>query len=241
MNILERPLIKALGSLRLSLWLLSAQLALFLAGAIAMPRLEAFKSINSMPLMRWMREEAPISASWWLWASVALLCMLAMNTLICSAASIARRKQGRPWLSVLAPQVIHLGFLLMMFGHLVSSVGAVHNTHSMAQGSALRLPDGNIMRLAKVDLTISPMGYPTDWAARIEYYSPEGKMLGRGVAAPNKPSFRDGTGVYIKQAGKGGALMEVHREPGTPWALGGGALFMLGTLALIGLKMRREK
>ena len=70
----------------------------------------------------------------------------------------------RPWLPVLAPQVIHLGFLLMMFGHLLSSLGAVHNTHSMAEGSAVKLPGGDIMRLAKVELTISPKGYPTDWS-----------------------------------------------------------------------------
>jgi hypothetical protein len=236
----QNTLLRAMGSLRLSLWLLAAQLLLFLAGALQMPLMEAYKSMNSMPLFRWMLK-APAAASWWLWASMAVMALLALNTIVCGAESLLKKGAGRSWLQVLPPQAIHLGFLLMMAGHLVSSAGAMHLTGSMREGSAFKLPDGNIMLLRKVDMDISPKGYPLDWSASLEYYSPEGNLIKRDVSAPNRPSFLGGLGVYVKQAAYGGALMEVHREPGTPWALSGGALFTLGTIALIGLKVQRER
>jgi hypothetical protein len=239
-SILQSRPLRALSSLRLSLWLLAAQVLLFLAGALQMPLMKEYASMNSMPLFQWMRQ-APAAASWWLWASVALISLLALNTVLCGAQSLMTKGAGRGWPHVLPPQVIHLGFLFMMAGHLASSTGAMHLTRPMAEGSAIRLPGGNVMLLRKVEMDMSPRGYPLDWSASLEYYTPEGALIKRDVSAPNRPSFLGGLGVYVKQAAYGGALMEVHREPGTPWALGGGALFTLGTMALIGLKVRRER
>lgn len=236
----KERLLSALGSLKLSLWLMLAQLVLFLAGALQMPVMQEYKSMNSIALLDWMWQ-APALASWWLWASIAVMAALALNTLACGVESILGRSAGRSWLSVLAPQVVHLGFLFMMAGHLVSSAGAMHTQLPMREGSAVSLPDGNIMLLRKVDMDIGPKGYPLDWSAALEYYTPEGSLIKKGISAPNRPLFLDGLGVYIKQAAYGGALLEVHREPGTPWALGGGALFTLGTLALMGLKVQRER
>ena len=236
----ESRLFMALGSLRLSLWLLMAQLFLFGAGAIQMPLMKTYATMNSVPLMPWMLH-APARASWWLWASVLIIAALALNTLACGLASLLRRG-GRLWSSVLPPQLIHLGFLMMMAGHMVSSLGAVHAQHPMAEGSAVALPAGaGFMRLGRVEMKMSPEGYPTDWTAYMEIFGPGGNSLGRATAGPNRPHFTGGLGIYIKQAAYGGALMEVHREPGTPWALGGGALFTLGTLMLIRLKMQRER
>jgi len=242
-SIFQGRVFRAIGSLRLSLWLLAAQLMLFLAGAIQMPLSEYYRSMNTMPLFEWMRIAPPVT-SWWLWASVAVMVLLALNTLFCGVESIFRKGAGKQWFQVLPPQAIHAGFLLMLAGHLASSAGAMHEQYPMREGSAVMIPGGYYMRLGEVELDLAPMGYPLDWRARLEYYSSAGDLMERGVAAPNRPSFPaslGGLGVYVKQAAYGGALMEVHREPGTLWALGGGALFTLGTIALTGLKMRREK
>lgn len=241
LRISESRALRTVGSLRLSIWLLMAQCCLFVAGAVNMPRMKAYGSMNSMPLFTWM-QKAPPAAAWWLWASVAVIALLTLNTLACATLSLTNRPASRPWLSVLAPQVIHLGFLFMMAGHMVSSIGAVHTSYSMPEGAIVTLPGGTgHLRLAGVELDMSPRGYPLDWSAEVEYYAPSGALIKRDVTAPNRPSFMDGLGVYIKQAAYGGALIEIHREPGTPWALGGGALFTLGTLALVGLKAGRER
>jgi len=237
---INSTIFRSLGSLRLSLWLLLAQVVLFLSGALQMPLMDAYGTMNSMPLFRWM-VQAPALASWWLWASVAVIALLTLNTIVCGTDSLLRKGSGRSWFQVLPPQVIHMGFLFMMAGHMVSSAGAMHITMPMREGSAIRLPGGNVMLLRKVEMELSPKGYPLDWSASLEYYSSEGALIKRGVSAPNSPSFLGDMGVYIKQAARGGALMEVHREPGTPWALAGGAMFTIGTIALIGLKMRRER
>lgn len=239
MNFLKTT-IRAMGSLRLSLWLIAAELGLLLAGAVQMPAMSQYSALNSMALFEWMRQ-APLRASWWLWASVAVMSLMTLNTLICSAESIIRKRQGRQWLLTLSPQLIHIGFLLMLAGHLVSAAGAVHLEGIMAEGSTIKLPSGQYLRLGKVSLAISPQGYPLDWWADLEYYSPRGDLVKRGRAAPNSPSFSEGMGIYIKQAAYGKARMEVHREPGAPWALLGGALFTLGTIALAALKIQRER
>ena len=236
---LDNPIIKRLGSLRLSLWLLGAQAALFIAGAVAMPLMKEYGMMNSMALLDWMRQ-APVSASWWLWASLPVIALLALNTLVCSLEAILSRK-GRSFYELLAPQVVHLGFLFMMAAHLVSSAGAMHLQRGMQEGAMIRLPDENIVRLAKVDMEISPEGFPLNWSARLEYYSPTGDLIGKDISAPNSPSFFGEYGIYIKQPARGGAIMEVHREPGGPVALIGSVLFLLGTVALVRIKIRREQ
>lgn len=226
--------------MRLSLFLLSAQIALFAVAAVQMPLMKDYGYMNSMPLFQWMRL-APARASWWVWASIAILSILALNTLACAGLSLLSRVQSRAWLKALPPQVIHLGFLLMLAAHLASSAGALHMQHTLREGSAIRLFNGNYMRLARVEIELGAKGYPTDWSAHLEYYSPTGTLIKKDISAPNRPSFIEDLGVYIKKPEYGGALMEVHREPGTPWALAGGVLFTLGTIALVLQKIEREQ
>jgi hypothetical protein len=55
--------------------------------------------------------------------------------------------------------------------------------------------------------------------------------------------FHRGVGVYVKDLRAFPhkmVLLEVSREPGAIWALGGSILFMTGTIALLMLKMKRE-
>lgn len=238
-----RALLRLITSVRASLWLLGAQVALFLAGAVQMPLMPEYAGMNDMPLFQWLHESPP-RATWWLWASVGAMGLLVINTLACSLQSIFARRGGRALALVLSPQIIHLGFLFMLLAHLVSSAGAQKLTFALREGQAAQLMPGMIVALQRVDIRLSPEGYPSDYQARLAYLGPDGQPVAEGVSAPNRPSYLPrghGGGVYIKDVRPGAALFEYHRDPGAPYALGGGALFTLGTVALVGLKIRRGK
>lgn len=227
-------------STKTALWLLLASLALLAAGAVQMPAMEAYSALNSMPLFEWLRQ-SPLSATWWLWGIIGVLSLLTLNAIICGADSLIRKRQGRQWLLVISPQAIHAGFLFILLAHLVSSAGARHWGAVAGEGTRFVLPNGTVMEVREIDISFSPSGFPHDWRADIAYYERDGRKLGDDFIAPNRPSFRRGIGLYIKDVRPGLVRLEASREPGAPWALAGGVLFTLGTGALLALKVRREK
>ncbi|MFC1770135.1 cytochrome c biogenesis protein ResB [Nitrospirota bacterium] len=227
-------------SLRATAWLMGVQLLLLVAGAVQMPAMKAYENLNNMPLMAWVRQ-APPSASWWLICSAMVLGLLSVNTLACSVESLIRKRGGRHWLLIISPQIIHIGFLFMLLGHLLSAMGGFQGKAGVRKGSSITVPTGHVMTVQDVRLTLGKMGYPTDFSADVAFFDQDGTEVARDTLAPNQPAFFEGFGYYIKDVKPGAALIEVHRDPGTPWALGGGGLFTLGTIALLGLKIRREK
>lgn len=236
-----RGVLDAFLSTRTALWLLVAGLALLAAGALEMPAMDEYRGMNSAPLFRWL-SESPLKATWWLWGLIGVLALLALNTLFCSAESLIRKKQGRHWALHVSPQVMHAGFLLILFAHLLSSAGAERWVALAGEGSSFSLPNDTVLRVEKINLKTGPSGRPLDWSADVAYFTPRLERLAGGSVAPNRPSFFRGLGLYIKDVRAGGMLyIEVSKEPGAPWALAGGALFTAGTMALVLLKIRKER
>jgi cytochrome c biogenesis protein ResB len=184
-----------------------------------------------------------MSATWWLWASIAVLALMAVNTVFCSLDSIVRKRQNRHWLLVISPQIIHVGFMLMLAAHLLSSIGATKGAVIVREGAIINLTETSVLRIKSLKLKTSPQGYPTDWRANIEYIA--GNLGAKpDYLAPNRPSFYQGFGIYLKEIRPFPvmtAIIEINREPGAPWALAGGILFTIGTIALVVQKIRREK
>ncbi len=228
-------------SLKTSVVLMLGLLFFFIAGALIMPVNPAFDTINALPLFQWLAD-APVSATWWLLGSIALIAVLAVNTVACSVESLIRKRSGRQWLIVISPQVIHIGFLLMLVGHIVSASGGFKSNIVAMDGTRLNFPNGMVVKISGIDVKLSPKGFPLDWRADVEYFV-DGEKVKSDFMAPNRPSFFRGYGTYLKRVRPypvKAALVEVTREPGAPWALGGGAVFMLGNIVLVGLKMSRE-
>ena len=169
-----------------------------------------------------------------------MLVLLTANTFFCSIDSILKKRQSAQWLLIIAPQVIHIGFLLILFAHFISSAGGFKGYSVAREGTMLNLPYHTI-QIDRIDISIDDAGYITDWAVDIGYLL-EGRALLKDRVLPNRPSFQNGIGIYIRdiQAYPVKAiLLEVSREPGALWALIGGILFMLGTVMLLMLKIRR--
>lgn len=228
-------------SLKTAIILLVALLSLLLYGCFVMPLYGEFQLLGAVPLLRWMTE-SPLAITWWLWASVCVLSFLTVNTLFCSLESLIVKRESKDLLLKISPQIIHAGFLFILLAHLLSSYGSFKGTAFVAKGSMLRLPNGLTALFSSVNAVVDPSGYIQDWSAELKYFE-GGRQIASDVIQPNSPSFEKGLGIYIKTVRLDPypvALVEVSREPGAPWALAGGILFLAGTVSLLILKIRRE-
>ncbi len=226
-------------SIRTTVWLLVLLLGLFLAGAFVMPTEEAFQLIHSVPLFDWLLEQ-PARVSWWLWGCVGIIGVLGLNTLSCSIESVIKKRKVDRWLMIIAPQVIHIGFLFMLLAHLLSSLGGFKSFGIAEEGGLLYLPNG-VFRISKINISTDRNGYIVDWSVDGDYRSE--RVESKEVLLPNKPFFHDGTGIYVRDIQvfpRKEIVVEVSREPGGIWALTGGIIFMAGILAIVVLKMRRD-
>ena len=240
--VLLKKALKAFLSLKTAVWLLVLLLAVLFYGSLIVPFRPEFQQLYIMPLFRWMAG-SPFGITWWLWLSIAVLSLLTVNTIICSIDSVLRKRGARNWLLIISPQVAHIGFLFILLAHLLSSYGSYKGMTYAYEGSVLRLPGGREVLFDRINTTVDPSGYLTGWSADITYYQND-RAVARDVIRPNSPSFRDGFGLYIRTVRMTpytAALVEISREPGAPFALTGGILFLAGMFSLLMLKARREE
>lgn len=227
-------------SIELCLALLVLVCAAMAAGSFLLTG-EYAAAINAMPLFVWLRE-VPVGISWWLWLCVALLALLVLNTLFCSADTLWSRWSRAGLIPLLAPQLIHAGFLLIVLAHLLSAIGGYKQSLEVYEGAVAQLPDGRPFGVAAIKVTGSPMGMPTGFSSELvtDLYHP----LERVSISPNHPWFSGGYGVYIKQAEAypfPRALFEIHREPGAGMALAGALLFTVGNILLVWLRSKARE
>lgn len=207
-----------------------------------MPAHEEFGMLHTVALFGWM-QEMPLSITWWLWAATGALSLLTANTIVCSIESVVKKKEARQWLLILAPQIMHLGFLFILLAHLLSSYGSEKGITYAYKGSVLKISEDLEVRFNELNASADASGYISNWSADIEYFR-RGRSVASDRIQPNSPSFRDGIGIYIKTVKVAPfpvAMIEVSREPGAVWALAGGVFFMAGMVTLLALKIRKEE
>lgn len=228
-------------SLKTSIWILWILIALLFAGAFIMPTKKEFQTINSVPLFQWMVEQ-PISITWWLWGSIGVLILLTLNTILCSIESLIKKRKATQWLFLISPQIIHIGFLFILLAHLFSS-SAGFKTYVVAdEGALLKMPNGALIAIKNINISIDRMGFITDWAVEVEYQK-DSTLVKSGKINANKPFLDEGFGVYVKDLQAypfKAVLLEISREPGAMWAFIGGILFMIGTIVLISLRIKQS-
>ena len=231
---------RLLTSLELCLGLLALVCVCMAVGSLSLSG-EYAAAINSMPLLAWLRE-TPASISWWLWVTLVLLALLALNTLLCSSETLWSRRGKCGLAATLAPQLIHAGFLLIVVAHLLSATGSSLHALEVGEMSLAELPDGSRFGVASISVTTSPQGMPIGFSS--ELVPDLSRPAERVVISPNHPWFYEGLGVYIKQAEAypfKRALLEIHREPGAAMALAGALLFTVGNVLLLVIRSRQKE
>lgn len=198
-------------------------------------------AINSMPLLVWLRE-VPVTASWWLWLTLVLLALLFLNTVLCSSETLWNRWGKGGWWNLMAPQFIHVGFLLIVVAHLLSATGSSQMQVEVQEGQMVRLPNGAYFGVAKISVSVLPNGMPIGFSSELvtNLQNPAERI----VISPNNPWFSRDYGIYIKQAQEypfRRALLEAHREPGAGMALAGAVLFSIGTVILLVIRSKTRE
>jgi hypothetical protein len=191
-------------------------------------------AINALPLCSWLAQ-TPLTVSWWLWLAMALLVLLAVNTVLCSIATIRTRWGRAGFIPLFAPQLMHAGFLLIIAAHLLSSTNGFMEQVVAVEGDVIRLPDGRPFAVNSIGIGTSPMGMPTAISSELMTGGNDAGFK-RISISPNHPWLSGGYGVYIKQAEAAPyprALLEIHHEPGAAPALAGALFFMAGNILLL--------
>ncbi len=230
-----------LVSLNTGIVLLILLLAFLMAGALVMPSQEAFGLLYFMPLFSWLKE-APLGLSWWLLCAVVITGLLSINTLFCSMDSIVRKYRKADFILLIAPQIMHLGFIFIIAGHLISSSGGYREIIQVREGSWLQLPDGSMVEIKDILISHDSAGYITEAGLEIVHYFRDGQTGFKVI--PNRPFLYRGTGLYIKTAYPyplKQAIIEIGREPGAIPALTGAVLFFCGNVLLLIFRAKIER
>ena len=231
-------------SLKTTVWTLLGLVVLFFIGAYMMPmHREVFSSMNDSLLFDWVKNAAVgnIRHTWWFFAALAVLMLLTINTLVCSLQAIRGKWSRADFLLRISPQIIHLGFLFILLAHLLGAGWGYKHSGMLHEGGFARLPENRALALQTIVVQADTAGYLQDWSAEVSLYEND-TVVKRGTLGPNKPLFYKGVGVYLKSLDfeRGpAALLMINKDPGAPWALLGGVLFVLGSVTLLMLKWKK--
>ena len=231
-------------SLKTTVWTLLALVVLFFIGSYLMPaHREVFAGMNDDILFRWVKHTASSNLwyTWWLFAAVAALALLTINTLVCSIQAVASKWTRSDFLLRVSPQIIHIGFLFILLAHLLGAGWGYKLSGIMPEGAYAPLPEDKALQLHQVRILADYRGSTTDWSAEVSLYE-HNQLVKSGTLGPNTPLFSGGTGIYLKSLNfdRGpAAVLLVAKDPGAVWALVGGILFMLGSFALLVLKWNK--
>lgn len=231
-------------SLKTTVWTLLALVCVFFSGSYLMPAYRDVHALmNDRLLFDWASGAAAgnIAATWWFFISLAGLVLLTINTLVCSYQAVRSRWTREDFLLRISPQIVHLGFLLILLAHLLGAGWGYRLSGTLPEGASARVPDDRVLRLLSMSVETDDRGAPAGWSAVVRLFEKD-RVVAEGMLGPNQPLFYDGMGIYLKSFGfepVPHAFLLVNRDPGAVWALVGSVLFMTGTVALLALKWRK--
>ena len=230
-------------SLKTTVWTLLAFIVVFFAGSYLMPlHRDVFGPMNEMLLFTWLADVAAFSIwqTWWFFLSLGLLVLLTINTLVCSVQAVKGKWSRSDFLLRIAPQIVHVGFLLILLAHLLGAGWGYRLSGMLPEGASAQIPGDRVLRLDALRVHPDPAGYVAGWEASVSLVR-GGRQVASGILAPNSPLFHEGTGIYLKSFDleRGPmAFLLVHRDPGAPWALAGGILFIIGSIIIAVVKWK---
>lgn len=201
-----------------------------------------FSTIDSITLVDWVTEKVkePFSYSIAAFFLVILITfVLFSNALLCTSRRLYHISVAKGGWKRYIPHVMHIAFLIVVAGHLVSSLSAEKVRSIPVLQGGYRAISGTPLTifLEKVDMTFSDRGYPTELSADITVFN-GGELAAAGKAMVNNPVGAVGYQIYIKDVradmrGRKYAIIDANRDPGAPVVLAGAILFTLANLVYL--------
>ncbi len=183
-----------------------ALIGTFLLSAYA----DAFATIDLEVFFFWLFDTGinAIGLTWWIFLLLALMTLLTLNTLACLidslSAILARRRKGHAIARRLLSQAVHLGFVVVLTGHLVTSATGFRTTDNrLDEGATLAMPgaQGLSLRLNRLDVAFSERGGMKRMDAALSLLSGD-RVIKEQVVRLNEPLLYGGNAVYLKHHGE---------------------------------------
>ncbi len=171
---------------------------------------DAFGAINLGVFFFWLFDTGikNIGLSWWLFLLIALMTLLMLNTVVCLidslAAIVARRRKGYVIARRLLSQAVHLGFVIVLVGYLLSSATGFRTTDNrLDEGASVAMPgaQGLSLRLNRIDVAYSKYGGMERMDAALSLLSGN-RVIKEQIVRLNEPLLYRGNAVYIKHHGE---------------------------------------
>jgi hypothetical protein len=234
-------MIRFFTSIRTAILFYGLTMFFFFAGTLIIPKtMELYTGIIDTVLFTWLRQES-LAASWWILGIVAAMTLLAVNTLVCSADALLTKLTRSGLLRVLAPQVVHLGVLLILLGHFLTSGSGLRTEAVLNEGSTLPVFGETAFRVESITVEPSEL---TSVRWRVEGMWLNGdKPVKRAVIEPGRPSFFRWNWAFIKSADSSPlrAVLLLRRDPGLYAFLSGVGVFALGCALVLLVRWPRQQ
>lgn len=198
------------SSIRFGIYLIILFSIVSLIGSFIMQGNPFFDGINQEVLFKWLYAYglANIKASWWLFALILIIFLLGINTILCntdralSLFALRKRLRKRLWIE-LSSYAMHLGFLIVLAGHLISSTTGFKSKGNIAyQGVPLKVPYMDYyIRLDDLKVEYYPNGYPKDFESKLTVIEDGRDILNKAVMI-NHPLLHKGAYLYQVDSGE---------------------------------------
>lgn len=154
-----------IADIRLTFWLLLAMAVTMGTGAYhALYNFGLFTTLDTAQIHKWLLTDgiANPGATWWMPVLFIIIGLLALNTFACTIDRLrqlirrARENGNRVRPVQFAPSVVHLFFILILFGHLLSSAFSYHEKQQIGPGATVTLPGGRTLTVEDVHIQYFP-------------------------------------------------------------------------------------
>lgn len=230
-----RAIINFFLSLKTAFWFFAIFVVLNLIGSLMLPKnLVFFSGIDDMPLFRWLSDSKNIGLTWWIYALIFMLALLAVSTIFCTADALLKRMSKKNIILKLSPQIMHIGVLLIMLGHLLTASIGFKTDVVIKKGEKKTVAENAGFYLEDIKVSKDENGYDTDWEAKLIWF--KDRETEEKVLRPVHPLYFGQIGLYFKSVTtepEQSALIRVSKDPGALWALIGGVLLSIGGIGFI--------
>lgn len=205
-------------------------------GSIMLPNnLAYFSGIDDTPLFRWLSESDDYMLTWWIYAIILMLALLALSTIFCTVDGLLKKVSGRNLILKLSPQIMHIGVLFIMLGHLLTASIGFKTDVLVKKGEGKTVAENIGVYFEDIKVETDRWGYDTMWEAKL-WWLEDRKKVREVLLRPVHPLYFKGLGFYFRSVNMGeelSVLIRVCRDPGTQWALLGGVLLSVGGIGFM--------
>jgi len=198
-----------------------------------------FRKIDHEIFLPWFYRHGAerLDLTFWIYILLILIALFGLNTFVCTIDKLYRIVKLRLPKRAFYPQIIHIGFMVALLGHLVGSVAGFRTYENiLVKGRQTPVPHsaGMTVRLDNLDTEFGPRG-PKKVRTTITLFE-DGKELRTADISFNSPVVENGIAFYHRKQGAmtRGLVLDVDGEQGevefgSAFALGGRRM-LLGTL-----------